>query len=75
MNLALRDVVKATVGQRRLAGHQGEAAKLYAAGHSPAWLFATYGVSHTTVATALRRQGIQVRRRPGWRYASLLHGA
>ena len=25
-----------------------------------------HGVSHTTVATALRRRGLQLRRRPGW---------
>jgi transcriptional regulator of aromatic amino acid metabolism len=43
-----------------------EAAMLYAAGRSLAWLGARYDVSHTTVATALRRHGFQLRRRPGW---------
>lgn len=43
-----------------------EAVTLYAAGNSLAWLGERYDVSHTTVATALRRQGIQLRPRPGW---------
>jgi lambda repressor-like predicted transcriptional regulator len=43
-----------------------EAATLYGAGKSLAWLGARYGVSHTTVATALRRQGLQLRPPPGW---------
>ena len=57
-----------TIRRQGLTSEQvSEAAKLYAAGHSLAWLGARYGVSHTTVATALRRQGIQLRPRPGWR--------
>ena len=43
-----------------------EATGLYVAGRSLAWLDARYRVSHTTVATALRRQGIPFRPRPGW---------
>ena len=44
-----------------------EAATFYSAGRSLAWLGVRYGISHTTIATALRRQGIQLRPRPGWR--------
>ena len=44
-----------------------EAAALYAAGKSLAWLGARFGVSHTTIAIALRQQGIQLRPRPGRR--------
>ena len=44
-----------------------EAATLYAAGKSLAWLGARFGISHTTIAIALRQQGIQLRPRPGWR--------
>ena len=43
-----------------------KAAGLYAKGRSLAWLGARYNVSHTTVAAALRRKGIQLRPRPGW---------
>jgi len=43
-----------------------EAGMLYSDGKSLAWLGARYGVSHTTVAAALRRQGMQLRPRPGW---------
>jgi transcriptional regulator of aromatic amino acid metabolism len=39
---------------------------LYSDGKSLAWLGARYDVSHTTVAAALRRQGMQLRPRPGW---------
>jgi hypothetical protein len=39
---------------------------LYTAGKSLAWLGAGYDVSHTTVATALRRHGLQLRAGPGW---------
>jgi len=44
---------------------ESEAEMLYADGKSLAWLGARYNVSHTTVA-ALRRQGMQLRPRPGW---------
>ncbi|HTQ22295.1 helix-turn-helix domain-containing protein [Mycobacterium sp.] len=43
-----------------------EAAELYAAGRSLAWLGSRYDVSHTTIAYALRRQGVLLRPRPGW---------
>ena len=43
---------------------------LYADGKSLAWLGDRYDVSHTTVAAALRRHGMQLRSRPGWSLAS-----
>jgi len=43
-----------------------EAATLYAAGRSLAWLGARYDISHTTVSAALRKRGVQLRPRPGW---------
>jgi hypothetical protein len=43
-----------------------EAAKLYAEGDSLLSVGAHFGVSQTTIATALRRQGVQLRPRPGW---------
>ena len=42
------------------------AARLYIAGKSLAWIGAVYGVSHTTVAAALRRKDVELRPRPGW---------
>ena len=56
-----------TIRRQGLADEQiSEAADLYAAGKSLAWLGARYSVSHTTVATALRRKGIRPRSQPGW---------
>ncbi|MGB5151626.1 MAG: hypothetical protein WBN99_17200 [Mycobacterium sp.] len=51
--------------QELIDEHVSEAAKLYAAGHSLAWRGARYGTSHTTIANALRRQGVQLRPRRG----------
>ena len=50
-----------------------EAAELYAAGRSLAWLGSRYDVSHTTIAYALRRQGVPLRPRPGWISPPALH--
>lgn len=50
-----------------------EAAELYAAGRSLAWLGSRYDVSHTTIAYALRRQGVPSRPRPGWISPAALH--
>lgn len=46
--------------------HVNEGATPYAEGKSLAWLGDRYGVFHTTVATAVHRQGLQLRWRPGW---------
>jgi hypothetical protein len=42
-----------------------EAVHYYTADHSLAWIGARFNVSPTTVAAALRRQGVQLRPRPG----------
>jgi hypothetical protein len=56
-----------TIRRQGLADEQvSEAAELYSAGKSLAWIGARFGVSHTTIATALRRQEIHLRPRPGW---------
>lgn len=56
-----------TIGRRGLTDEQvREAATLYATGKSLAWLGTRFGASHTTVATALRRNGNDLRSRPGW---------
>jgi hypothetical protein len=47
--------------------HINDAATLYAAGKSLAWIGAHFNVSHMTVAAAFRRHGIELRSRPGWR--------
>jgi hypothetical protein len=45
-----------------------EAVTLYESGRSLAWIANHFdGLSPSTVARALRRQGIQLRPRPGWR--------
>jgi hypothetical protein len=55
-----------TIRRRGLTIEQSaEAEMLYSDGKSLAWLGARYDVSHTTVASALRRQGMQLRSRPG----------
>jgi hypothetical protein len=55
-----------TIRRQGLSDEQvAEAATLYTAGKSLAWLGARYGVSHTTVAAALRRRGMTLRPRPG----------
>jgi DNA-directed RNA polymerase specialized sigma24 family protein len=45
-----------------------EAARLYLAGQSLAKLSAHFGVATDTVAAALRRAGVTLRPRRGWRY-------
>jgi transcriptional regulator of aromatic amino acid metabolism len=55
-----------TIRRQGLTDEQvSEAVELYARGESLAWLGAHLGVSHTTIATELRQQGVQLRPRPG----------
>jgi hypothetical protein len=57
----------ATIRRQGLTDEQArEAATFYNVGRSLAWIAARYGgISPTTVARALRRQGIHLRPRPG----------
>ena len=51
-----------------------EAAQLYDEGKSLANLGAHFGVSHATIANVLKKHGVRLRPRPGWRDTSTLHG-
>jgi len=58
-----------TIRRQGLTIEQSAEAELhYSDGNSFAWLGARYDVSHTTVAAALRRHGMQLRPRRGWSY-------
>ncbi len=54
--------------------HLDEARRLYESGWSLAHVGAHLGVSGDTVRLAFRAHGIDVRRRPGWRYAHKSRG-
>ncbi|WP_353507226.1 helix-turn-helix domain-containing protein [Gordonia sp. ABSL1-1] len=47
-----------------------EATQLYEAGKSLATLGAHFGVSHATIANVLKKRGVRLRPRPGWRDSS-----
>ena len=61
---------------KRFLNAQGvtDIAARYEAGETTQQIGNRYGISHTTVAAALRRQGMHLRPRPGWSYASLIRG-
>ncbi|WP_308204775.1 helix-turn-helix domain-containing protein [Gordonia sputi] len=44
-----------------------EAMQLYETGKSLATLGAHFGVSHATIANVLKKHGVRLRPRPGWR--------
>ena len=51
---------------RLRAGEASSQGLLYEVGKSLGWIGARFGVSNTAIAAELRKQGVQLRPRPGW---------